>query len=463
MHMDFKSVAISLVLLLPAMPAGAQAIPQISEVGPAVCPAEIAPIEAPFEMPQLSRPVFPDRSLSIKKTGAKEGVLSTAAIQKAIDRLAAKGGGTVIVPAGSWLTGRIELKSNINLHLEDGAELHFSGFIKDYLPVVFCRTEGIEVMSLGANIYANGAENIAVTGKGKLVGPGKGCEIDIIESTQKLPVVEYRMDPDVPLSERIADGKDGHAIYRPEFIGPVNCKNVLIEGVTIEQTIYWNICPTYCENVIIRGVTVNSLGMPRGDGMDIDSSRNVLIEYCSVSTTDDGYTLKSGRYYDGIRVNKPTENVVVRWCYAFNSAGGVTFGSETAGTIRNVYAHDCVFDRVAEGIRFKTRRSRGGGGENGWYERIRIVNSKRAVSFDMLGSRMYVGELADRLPIREIGPLTPSFHDMHIKDIIVDNCREFVKCIGIPETPATNITIENAEVIGNRDIRISDAVDFIIK
>ena len=148
-----------LILVLLFMISGNAAVAQS-------IPSDIEAVVAPFDMPKLSRPVIPDRTLSIVKTGARQEVLSTEHIQKAIDRLSQKGGGTVVIPEGKWLTGRIVLRSNICLRLEKGAELHFSGDIKDYLPVVLSRNEGIDVYSLGAMIYAADAENIAITGLG---------------------------------------------------------------------------------------------------------------------------------------------------------------------------------------------------------------------------------------------------------------------------------------------------------
>jgi len=332
---------------------------------------------------------------------------------------------------------------NINLHFADSAILKFSGEIKDYLPVVFTRSEGIEVMSLGACIYANGAANIAITGNGRLIGPGKS---PVREEILKGDVVENVIAPDTPVSERIYDGMAKPFIFSPMLISPMNCKKVYIEGVSLENTAFWNIVAIYCDDVIIRGVTVNSVGIPGGDGINMESSRNVLIEYCTLSCGDDCFTMKAGRGDDGLRVNKPTENIVVRYCLAKQGHGGVTCGSETAGMIRNLYVHDCVFKNTRVGIRFKTRRPRGGGGENLNYERLRMNLSKEAFGWDMLGSSMYVGELANRLPARTINRLTPRYENIHAKDILVENARCFVKIIGLPESPLKNVIIENAKV-----------------
>ncbi|KDN54221.1 glycoside hydrolase family 28 protein [Flavobacterium seoulense] len=421
-------------------PTVAVKIPTENEVGVKMLSAEIAPVKAPFKTIQFTKPTFPAERVTLTLSATE---INTTTIQKAIDALTAKGGGTIVVPNGRWLTGRIQLKDNINFHLESGAQLVFSGEIKDFLPVVFTRIEGIEVMSLGACIYANGATNIAITGNGKLIGPQKGSIRDRILTKD---VIDNVIDPNTPVAERIVDGTKQDWIFPPMFISPINCKKVYIEGVSLENSAFWNIVPIYCDNVIIRGITVNSVGTPRGDGIDIESTKNVLIEYCNLSTGDDCFTMKAGRGEDGIRVNKSTENIVVRYCLALKGHGGITCGSETAGMIRNLYVHDCVFKDSGVGIRFKTRRSRGGGGENLIYERIRMNLDQTAIKWDMLGSSGSVGDLAARLPARAINKLTPKFQNITIKDIIVENCTTFIKVFGIPETPVNHLSIENAKV-----------------
>jgi hypothetical protein len=214
----------------------------------------------------------------------------------------------------------------------------------------------------------------------------------------------------------------------------------------LENTAFWNIVPIYCDNVIIRGVTINSVGIPRGDGIDIESSKNVLIEYNTLSCGDDCFAMKAGRGEDGIRVNKSTENVVVRFCLIKTGHGGITCGSETAGMIRNLYVHDCVFNDSGAGIRFKTYRPRGGGGEHLTYERIRLTQLRVAFEWDMLGRTKYVGDFANRLPARVINELTPKYEHIHAKNILIESTTTFVHAIGIPESPLRNVTIENVEV-----------------
>ncbi|HEY1112872.1 MAG TPA: glycoside hydrolase family 28 protein [Chitinophagaceae bacterium] len=436
-------------------------VPYKEQVGAANLPAEIAPISAPFPMPQLKRPQFPDLSVSIASKGAREGTKVTAVIQQAIDEVSSRGGGTVLIPKGKWHTGRISLKSGVNLHIAEGAELYFSGEVEDYRPAVFTRNEGVEVMSLGACIYANGQENIAVTGKGRLIGPAQGGSVR--RQVMEVDVIENVVPHTRPVAERVFEGHNGSYIFLPMFISPINCKNVFIEGISLENTAFWNIVPVYCDGVIIRGVTVHSVGIPRGDGIDIESSRNVLIEYCTLSSGDDCFTIKAGRGEDGLRVGKPTENVVIRYCLAREGHGGITCGSETAGMIRNLYVHDCVFDNTGVGIRFKTRRPRGGGGENLHYERIRMNLTATAFRWDMLGSSAHVGDLANRTPAREVNRLTPVYRNITARNIVVETATQFVKVNAIPESPLANVLIEGADIKSDALFTAADVDGFTVR
>lgn len=438
-------------------------IPQKEEVGACAMPLAIAPVaNAPFEVASFGRPVFPALTISIVDKGARENKPITKIVNKTIDEVSKKGGGTVVIPVGKWQSARIVLKSNVNLHLAKGAEVTFSDKSEDYLPAVFTRHEGIEVMAPGAFIYANGQENIAITGQGCLYGPS--LDSPIRKKTIAEVVVENVVAADTPLKERIFDGMNGRRLYVPKTISPINCKNVLIEGLTLNRSLFWNICPIYCEQVIIRGMTVNSVGVPSGDGIDIESCKDVLIEYCTMNNGDDCFTLKAGRGDDGLRVGKPSENIVIRHSLAQNGHGAITCGSETAGGIKNVYAYDCVFDSTERGIRFKTRRSRGGGVESIFYERIRMIGVKEAFTWDLLGSQRYVGDLAKRYPPRDIDRLTPVVKDIHVKDFIVESSQFFIRANCIPEIPLNNVLLENGEVNCNTIIgAMDDVTGFVLR
>ncbi|MFG6686717.1 glycoside hydrolase family 28 protein [Mariniflexile sp. HNIBRBA6329] len=439
-------------------------IPTVSQVGAIIeMPFDIEPIVgAPFSMPEFTRPSFPDVSVNIADKGATESIAITDIVNRAIDEVSEKGGGTVVIPQGKWKSARIQLKSDVNLHISEGAIVEFSGVVSDWLPAVFTRHEGIELLGAGAFIYANGQDNIAVTGKGTILGPELDSEVR--KRTNTSADVEKDVPIDMPIEERLFDGMEGREFQPPRTIAPINCTNVFIEGVTMTRSAIWNVVPTYCENVIIRGITVNSLGIPRGDGIDVESSKNVLIEYCTLNCGDDCFTLKSGRGKHGERIGKPTENVVIRYSLAQQGHGAITCGSETAGNIKNIYAYDCVFNGTYTGFRFKAFRPRGGGTENVLYERIRMIDVNDAFVWDMLGSRRWIGELADRLPQRKVNELTPIIRNLHFKDFIVESSNKFINANCIPELPVKNVLIENGEVHCNELIpKLNDVDGFLFR
>src|SRR5690606_6591622 len=336
----------------------------------------------------------------------------------------------------------------------------FKSEIADFLPVVFTRNEGVELYSLGACIYARDAENIAITGKGKLIGPGEGS---VRRQTMTHEVIEKVVDSDTPVKERIYDGKTVPFIFPPAMIAPINCKQVFIEGLTLERTAFWNVVPTYCDDVIIRGLQIYSKGIPRGDGIDIESSKNVLVDYCSLYTGDDCIAIKAGRGFDGLRVNRPSENIVVRYCLAGSGHSGLTLGSETAGKIKNVYVHDCAFDGTDVGIRFKTRRPRGGGGQDITFENIRMNVVHSALRWDMLGNAIHVGEQASREFTVEVNALTPAFSDVHINNVLIESATHCINVEGIPESTLKNVQISDVYATGKHYLAIKDAENFLIK
>ena len=408
-------------------------------------PFEIAPIEAPFEMPQLKRPVFADRTFNIVDYGAvpckwedTEKRKSTDAIAQAIKACHESGGGRVLIPAGDWLTGAIHLKSNVNLHVAEGAVIHFSNDLADYLPLVHIRSEGVECYNYSPLIYAPNAENIAITGKGTLNGHGRwwwqwqkeNNRMDRIEATK------------IPLQQRPYGKGAGMEGMRPSFIMPWKSKNILIEGITLIESPMWNVHPVYSENIIVRGISINSLESPNGDGINPDSCKNILIEYNHLETGDDAVTIKSGLNEDGLTIGIPCENIVVRNFTAYDvrtGSGGIVFGSETSGGIRNVYVHDAVFDSCDRGIRFKTARGRGNVIENIYIENVKMKNIERqAINFNSYYDRNAVGE-------------SPQFRNISIKNVSVDGADTAIEMIGLPEKWIENVSIENAvfENVGN--------------
>lgn len=420
------------------------------QVGAGQMPAEPEKMQSPFTAWNVQRPTFPTR---------QDTVWPNDDIQGKLDQLAAQGGGTLVLK-GHHHTGRITLRSHINLQLDAGSVLEFESEIEDFLPVVFTRNEGVELYSLGACIYANGAENIAVTGWGKVIGPGEGS---VRNKTMTHDVIENIVDSNTPVEQRIYDGKTADFIFPPALIAPINCKSVWIEGVSLERTAFWNIVPTYCEDVVIRGVCIHSMGIPRGDGIDIESCNRVLVEYCTLNTGDDCIAVKAGRGFDGLRVNRPSENIVVRYCFSEKGHGGFTIGSETAGMAKQVYVHDCVFGKTNVGIRFKTRRPRGGGGSDIHFERIRMQEVESALRWDMLGQAQHVGNQASRDFEVQKNALTPRFSDIQIKDIYIDAAKNCIKIEGIPESVLENVSIDRVFGRGDQYLSIKDAKNIKIK
>jgi polygalacturonase len=341
---------------------------------------------------RIKPPKFAKRDFNILKFGAKAGgeFDCREAINKAIDECSKKGGGRVVVPAGTFLTGAIRLKSNVNLYVSKGATLRFSMNPKAYLPVVHTRWEGMELMHLSPLIYAYEETNFAVTGEGTLDGQGKsffwkwhgnpayGGDPNKLSQRAARARLYDMMDKNVPVAERVFGGAEDY--LRPQFIQPYKCKNVLIEGVKIVDSPMWEVHPVMCENVTVRGVHINSHG-PNNDGCDPESCKDVLIENCFFDTGDDCIAIKSGRNNDGRRLATPTENIIIRNCTMKDGHGGITVGSEISGGVRNLFAHDNNLDSpdLWTAIRVKNNASRGGKLENFYYKNIRVGQVARAV------------------------------------------------------------------------------------
>ena len=337
---------------------------------------------------RIKAPTFPQRDFPITDFGAVAGGTQdcTAAIAKAIATCNAAGGGRVLVPAGEWLTGAIHLKSNVNLHVAEGATLRFSTDPAAYLPVVFTRWEGTECMNYSPFIYAFEQENIAVTGSGTLDGQAseenwwawarKGADKKSPASPDAAALVASA-DQAMPVAQRIYG--PGHKL-RPNFFQPYRCKNVLIDGLHIRRSPMWEINPVLCTNVIARNLDISTHG-PNNDGCDPEASRDVLIEGCTFDTGDDCIAIKSGRNDDGRRVGVAAENLIIRKCVMKDGHGGVVIGSEIAGGCRNVFVEDCTMDspQLERALRFKSNARRGGLLENFFMRRVTIGRVAEAI------------------------------------------------------------------------------------
>ncbi|GAA3142150.1 glycoside hydrolase family 28 protein [Nonomuraea salmonea] len=331
--------------------------------GLVIAPALAGPAEAgtawsrvPAIRRRIRPPRFPARTFPITRYGATaDGVTPcTEAFRRAVEACAAAGGGRVLVPAGTYLTGAIHLADDVELHLEAGATIRFSRDPADYLPVVATRYEGVELMNYSPFIYAHGRTNVAITGSGVIDGQADAThwwdwsnDPPPSEGPDKRLLAQLAEDG-VPVAERVFG--EGHYL-RPNLIQLYRCRNVLIEGVTVKDSPMWNIHPVLCRNVTIRGVTVDSPRGPNNDGCDPESCVDVLIENCTFDTGDDCVALKAGKNADGRRVNEPCLNVLVTGCVMRDGNGGVTVGSETTGGVRWVFAWDCEMSSPPPGAR----------------------------------------------------------------------------------------------------------------
>ena len=347
--------------------------------------------EYPKILARIKAPVFKKKDYDILKFGAKVGGQFDCreAINKAIDTCSKAGGGRVVVPAGEFLTGAIQLKSNVNLYVSKGATLKFSMDPKAYMPVVHTRWEGMELMHLSPFIYAYEQTNIGISGEGTLDGQGKsffwkwhgnprygGDPTKIAQKPDRDKLYDM-MTRNVPLAERVFGEKH---YLRPQFIQPYKCQNVLIEGIKIVDSPMWEVHPVLCENVTVRNLNISSHG-PNNDGCDPESCKDVLIDNCFFDTGDDCIAIKSGRNNDGRRLNVPTENIIVRNCTMRDGHGGITVGSEISGGVRNLFAHDNKLDSpdLWTAIRVKNNASRGGKLENFYYKNNVVGQVSRAV------------------------------------------------------------------------------------
>ena len=333
----------------------------------------------------IRQPQFANREFPITKYGAKPAntaAKNQKAIQKAIDKCSAKGGGRVIVPAGQkFLTAAIQLKSGVNLVVEEGAVLEFA-FEPELYPVVPTRWEGLDCWNLSPLIYAYQAKDIAITGKGTIDGGGSndtwwpwcgnsrfGMKPGGIAQNQgaRAKLLKYAEDG-VDMDQRRFGTTDG---LRPQMINLNQCEGILIEDVTLLRSPFWVIHPLLSKDITVRGVHINNNG-PNGDGCDPESCDRVLIENCYFNTGDDCIAIKSGRNNDGREggqgryAGKPSKNIIIRNCKFNNGHGGVVIGSEISGGCQNVYAENCEMDSPSldRVLRIKTNSCRGGIIEN---------------------------------------------------------------------------------------------------
>ncbi len=399
---------------------------------------------------QIKRTSFPQQTYNITDFGALPEQPDTPchdAINRAILVCNQNGGGTVLIPKGNFYVGPITLKSNVNLHLEEGATLRFLTDSKLYFPAVLTRWEGLDCYNARPLIYAYGETNIAITGKGVIDGQGAnenwwamcgvsqyGWKPGMISQNNgaRRRLLEWG-ETSTPIHQRVFTPEDG---MRPQLINLYGCNTILIEGVTLLNSPFWVIHPLFCESMIVRGVHIFNRG-PNGDGCDPESSKNILIENCLFDTGDDCIAIKSGRNADGRKWNIPSENIIIRNCKMKNGHGGVVIGSEISGGYRNLFVENCEMDspELDRVIRIKSNSCRGGVIENIYVRNITVGQCKEAVL--KINLQYENNEPCDR-------SFPPIVRNVYIKNITCQSSNYGVLINGLPDV--TNIY----------DIRVED-------
>ena len=439
----------------------------------------------PFQMPEVSAPVIPAYTVNLKKFGAvNDGItLNTKAFEKAIAALEKKGGGHLVVPAGVWFTGPIVLKSNIDLHLEVGAVIQFSGDESLY-PVIQTSFEGLDTRRCQSPLSANGAENISITGKGVIDGNGqfwrpvkKGKMTDgqwkeVLERpggveskkgywvpNQAYADAEKSANMNVPKASTEEEWNRIKRFLRPVMVSLVNCKNVLLQGVIFQNSPAWNIHPLMCENIILDDVLArNPAYAQNGDALDLESCKNALIVNSKFDAGDDGICIKSGKDKDGRRRGRPCENVVVDGCTVFAGHGGFVVGSEMSGGVRNILVENCQFLGTDVGLRFKSTRGRGGIVENIFIDNVSMTDIKTdAITFNMYYGGKSVAEMLadgdnpDNVTKQPVTEETPIFRNIDLKNIVCNGAGRAMEFNGLPEMPINGIRLQNINIIAKSD------------
>ena len=439
----------------------------------------------PFEMNRVVLPSIPDHRVCLTDFGgAGDGMASnTEAFARAMSALEAKGGGTLVVPRGIWITGPIHFKNKVNLHVSDGALIRFSDNYDEY-PLIDTYYEGWKALKCTSPIMAHGVSDIAITGGGVIDGNGEiwrpvkreKMTAGQWENLKKRPgsVVDeadrlwfptpgamkgyFGRTHYTQLSE--AERQEIKVFFRPVMVSIVNSKNILLQGVTFQNSPAWNIHPLMCQELTVDGITVrNPWFSQNGDGIDIESCKNVLVVNSSFDVGDDAICIKSGKDKEGRDRGMPTENLIVDNCVVYHGHGGFVVGSEMSGGARNMLVRNCTFMGTDVGLRFKSTRGRGGVVEKIWIERVDMTDiPNQALLFDLY----YSGARASD-PVPPVTEETPSFRDIHIRDITVRGAGTAMLFNGLPEMNVKNVTIENGLLQTDQGIVLRQSDGVVLK
>ncbi|MEO6731818.1 MAG: glycosyl hydrolase family 28 protein [Ferruginibacter sp.] len=451
-----------------------------------------------FELPKVYAPHFKRDSVNILNFGAvADGyTLNSAAINKAIASCAQQGGGTVIIPAGSFVTGPIIMKSDINLHLQKGALVIFTPDFNQY-PLVVSSFEGVDAARCQSPLVAEHLENIAITGEGIMNGNGfywrplKRDKVTESQWTNHLQQYGGALTEDKEMwynspkalkgsltnnigkleaGKTLKDFEDVKDYLRPNMIRIFDCKNILIEGVTFENSPAWTTHLMTSEHITIKNLKVkNPWFGTNTDAVDLESCKNALLEDCNFDTGDDGITIKSGRDAEGRKRGMATQDVIINNCVVYHSHGGFVVGSEMSGGVNNMFVSNCTFIGSDIGLRFKTVRGRGGVVENIYVNNINMKDiPAEAILFDMYYMAkdpvVLVGEKREppKIETLAVDESTPQFQNFYFTNITCNGAAKGIFVRGLPEMHIKNILIENAVLQADEGIDIQEASDIIL-
>lgn len=451
-----------------------------------------------FEMPPFVIPEIPDNEVKITDFGAVSGgeAMNTEAFARAIEAVTAKGGGKVVIPSGIWLTGPITLKSNLELYAEAGALIIFSTD-KNLYPLIETSFEGLNTWRCLSPIYGKNIENVAFTGNGiwdgsgdawrfvkkskltgsqwkKLVSSG-GFLND--EENEWYPSEQFKnamagadqnVRPDLKTKEEFETIRD---FLRPVMVSIQNSKNVIFDGPVFQNSPAWCIHPLMVDNLIVKNLTVrNPWYSQNGDGIDIESCKNVFVENCNFDVGDDAICIKSGKDEDGRQRGVPCENIVIRNNIVYHGHGGVTVGSEMSGGVRNMHVSNCTFMGTDVGLRFKSNRGRGGVVENIYISDIRMTNIPTyAISIDLYYGGQSVAEMLEsgkRNNMAKPEPVTaetPQFKNISIKNIELKGALQAVFLQGLPEMNLENIRLTDMKISSDNGFSLIDVNGVVLE
>ena len=458
----------------------------------------IFPQKYEFELPLVSTTVFKKDTFNIISYGAvsSANTLNTGAIQQAIDMASKQGGGMVLVPSGFWLTGPIKLLSNVNLHISSGAVLQFSNKPKDY-PLIRTNWEGVDAIRAQSPISAKGQRNIAITGSGIIDGAGESWrpvkkgkltagEWDKL--THSGGVLDSKKETWYPTEGALkastmdrpgviaagfteANTEEIKEFLRPNMISLRECEQVLLEGVTFQNSPAWNIHPLLCKHLTVENIYVkNPWFAQNGDGIDIESCEFVSVRNSKFDVGDDGICLKSGKDAEGRKRGRPSAHILIENCIVFHGHGGVVVGSEMSGGVHDLFVNNCQFLDTDVGLRFKTMRGRGGVVENVFIRDISMKNiAGEAILFDMYYqgtdpvSTFGNGGETPKIELVPVNEGTPQFKNIFIDNVIAKGAETGLLIRGLPEMPIHHIELTNIDVESNQGYRVIEAKDITLK